>query len=175
MVGRLSEGRPRYEAHSELHAEALAAADAARLRFLQLADEDAAAYAAFRAARQLPRTTAAEVATREGRSAQAAHGATRVPLSVVQECHTLIDIAERLVGRSNAAAASDLGVAALLLECAARGAAANALVNLPAVDDEAFASAVTVEVDERLRQIQRAAARIHELVGGAAEPTTAPA
>ena len=73
------------------------------------------------------------------------------------------------------AAASDLDVAALLLECAARGAGTNALVNLPAVGDETFATVVTAEVDERLRQIQGAAARTHEEVGAAIQPRAASA
>jgi formiminotetrahydrofolate cyclodeaminase len=92
---------------------------------------------------------------------------------VVQTCHGLIDITEGMVGRSNASAASDLEVAALLIECAARGAAENALVNLPAVEDDGFAVAVTSEVAERLRQVEGATARIRErvLAGVAAEPS----
>jgi formiminotetrahydrofolate cyclodeaminase len=176
MVARLSQGRPRYEAHAELHAEAVSAADRARSRFLELAGEDASAYAAYQAARRLPHATELEASARAEASAAAARRATSVPLAAVQECHHVIAIAEGLVGRSNTSAASDLDVAALLLECAARGSAANALVNLPAVGDEPFGAGVTAEVQERLLKIQGAAARVHEQVGtsqGQVEAVTA--
>src|SRR5262245_38918709 len=80
MVARLSQGRPSYEAHGDLHARAVVAADQARLRFLELADDDATAYAAYRAARQLPHVTQSETTAREAASRRAAREATDVPL-----------------------------------------------------------------------------------------------
>ena len=118
---RLSRAGPGTRRYAELHAEAVAAADAARSRFLQLADEDAAAYAAYRDARRLPHAVGVGDVSARGRVSSAARGATTVPLAVVQECHRLVEIAERLVGRSNTSAASDLDVAALLLECGRAG------------------------------------------------------
>jgi formiminotetrahydrofolate cyclodeaminase len=165
MVVRLSRDRPRYEPHAELYVEALAASDTARARFLELADEDAAAYTAYQAARRLPHASDAEEQARAIASREAARGAAHAPLAIVQACHRQIDLVERLAGRSNVSAASDLDVAAVLLEAAARGAAANVLVNLQAVEDEAYSAAATAELDQRLRQIQGATARTRERVG----------
>lgn len=165
MVVRLSMERPRYEQHADLHAEALGASDVARGRFLELAEEDAAAYDSYREARRMAHGTDAEVQARASATREAARLAADVPLAVVQLCHRQMDLVERLAGRSNAAAASDLDVAALLLEAAARGAAANVLVNLPAVEDEGYSAAIIAELDQRLRQVQGAAARTHERVG----------
>jgi formiminotetrahydrofolate cyclodeaminase len=165
MVVRLSIDRPRYQQHAGLHEEALRVASVARSRFLGLADEDASAYAAYLDARRLPQATEAEGRSRVAASQEAAREAAAVPMAVVQACHRQIDLVDRLVGRTNAAAASDLDVAAMLLECAARGAAANVLVNLPAIEDEGYSAAVTAELDQRLQQVQRATARIRERVG----------
>ena len=94
------------------------------------------------------------------RSAQAAHRAASVPLLVVRECYALIDHVDRLAGRSNLNAASDLDVAARLLEAAARGAGANVIVNLPAIGDERLADSMLGELEVRLHELVSAVARI---------------
>jgi glutamate formiminotransferase/formiminotetrahydrofolate cyclodeaminase len=164
MVARLSEGRPRYADHAGLAARSIIEAEALAHRCLDLADEDAAAYAGFAAAMKLPRETDAE---REARS-EALHGAARsaalVPLEAVEACRDIVAAAERLAGRSNMNASSDLGVAALLAEAAASGAAANVLVNLPATGDEAFAAESETRVTELMAQVGRLAEETRELV-----------
>src|SRR5438876_6440414 len=64
MVTRLSLGRPKYESFQETNERALAVADAARRRFIELADEDARAYSAFVDARHLPKETPDEQQSR---------------------------------------------------------------------------------------------------------------
>jgi methenyltetrahydrofolate cyclohydrolase len=163
-VVRLSLDRPAYQAHAALHQEALEVTEAARGRCLDLADEDAAAYAAFLAARRSPREPRDQAIRRAAAIRDAARRATSVPLAIVQECHRLAELVERLAGRTNVNAASDLDVAGLLLDAAARGAAANAVANLDAVEDAGFADAVLAELDQRSRQIQKATARTREHV-----------
>ena len=164
MVVRLSLDRPKYAEHGALHAEALAASDAARIRFLELADADAAAYTAYRAARSLSHQTEAEEEARAAATRDAARGAAAVPLDVVKACNAQVDLVERLAGRTNLYVASDLEVAALLLDGAARSAASNVRVNLGSTGDAGYASAVTAELDQRLQQIQSAADRARERV-----------
>lgn len=164
MVVRLSLDRPRYADHAELHREALAASETARHQLLRLADQDAEAYGAYRAARRLAHDTPAQEAARAEATRKAARAATEVPLQIVRACHAQVDLVERLAGRSNLGVASDLDVAALLLESAARGAAANVDVNLKAVGDDAFAGAIRAELDQRLRQLQTATDRARERV-----------
>jgi formiminotetrahydrofolate cyclodeaminase len=175
MVARISLGRPSLAQHTALHEVALASSDAARARFLRLAADDAAAYSVYRDARRLPHGTKAESEARAAATREAARGAATVPLTVVQACHAQIDLVERLAGRTLAAVASDLDVAALLLESSARGAAANILVNLPAVEDDAHSAVITTEVDQRLEQIQSAAARTRERVGRGEQREAEPA
>jgi formiminotetrahydrofolate cyclodeaminase len=133
-------------------------------RFLELADEDAAAYARFSAAAKLPRETDEQRSARSAALAAAARAATEVPLATLEACFELVVTAEVLAGRSNVNASSDLNVAAQLGEAAARGAAENVLVNLPAVGDEAFAGEATTKVMERLDAIAMLAAETHQAV-----------
>ncbi len=175
MVVRLSLDRPALQAHASLHVEGLAISDAARSRFLDLADEDAAAYAAYRAARRMPHDTDEQSAARDAATRQAALVSAEVPLRVVDACRQQVAIAERLVGRTNRNAASDLDVAALLLDASARAAAANVLVNLPAIGDEGLASGMRLRVEEDLQQVRETASRVRGLVATGGQRPVEPA
>ena len=165
MVARLSTGRPRYAEHEDLLTWAIETGETLRERFLDLADEDAASYAAFGAAMKLPKTTDAEIAARKTAMSDAARVAAEVPLECVEQCLILVGAAEALAGRSNANASSDLNVAALLAEAAANGAAANVLVNLPSIDDSSYRGELTSRVDGLLHDIERLAGETRQAVG----------
>ena len=164
MVSRLSTDRPKYTAYAATHGRALVVAERARERLLKLADDDAEAYAAFGAARKMPRDTAEEQEAREEATRVAARKASEVPLEVARECARVIDEVEAMAGRSNLNAASDLEVAARLAAAAARGAAANVMINLPMVGDETFRGAATVEMTKLLEGVDRLAAEVSERV-----------
>ena len=164
MVVRLSLDRPKYAEHADLHTRALAASDAARARLLELADEDAEAYRAYRSARALPHADEAQTQARDEATRVAARRATDVPLAIVKACQAQIGLVERLAGRSNLNVASDLEVAAVLLEAAARAGATNVSANLDSIGDEGVASAIRAELSQRLQQIQRDADRARERV-----------
>jgi formiminotetrahydrofolate cyclodeaminase len=165
MVASLSLDRPRYAEHSDLHSastmEGLRLAD----RLLALADEDAASYAAYAAALKLPKATSDEQSARRAAISAAARHASDVPMATLETCLAVVSAAESLVGRCNVNAASDLGVAALLGEAAAHGAAANVLVNLPSVDDESYAGEMTMRVKRIVDDIEELAATAHEELG----------
>jgi len=161
MVASLSEGRPKYAAHADLHHESQAVGRRLTTRFLDLADEDAVAYAEFAAAMKLPRTTEQEHGERKAALSTAARRAAEVPLRTVEACLELVATAESLVGRSNTNASSDLDVATLLGEAAARGAAANVLINLPSVDDDSYSGEATARVMRLLDSIAEIVASVH--------------
>lgn len=165
MVASLSTGRPKFAAHEPLLAWAIQHGERLRARFLALADEDAAAYAGFAAALKLPRDTEDQVSARKAALSDAARHAAEIPLACVEACLDLVGAAEALAGRSNANASSDLNVAALLGEAAAKGAAANVLVNLPAVDDDSYRGEMTARVVDLLAETHRRADATRETVG----------
>jgi glutamate formiminotransferase/formiminotetrahydrofolate cyclodeaminase len=152
MVAELSK-RPRYMEHASLHGAVEERGRELTARLLQLADDDAASYAAFSAALKLPKDTDGERAARTAAMRIAARKASEVPLDCLQACFEVVLAAELLAGRCNQNASSDLTVATLLAEAAAKGAAANVRVNLPSVGDEAWAVEVEGRVDKLLGDI----------------------
>jgi formiminotetrahydrofolate cyclodeaminase len=177
MVAGLSQGRPKYADHADLHAWASAAGRDLADRLLTLADDDSAAYATFSAAMKMPRDTDDDAAARTTALQAAARHAAEVPLECLEACLGVVSVAEALAGRSNVNASSDLAVAALLAEAAARGAAANVLVNLPSTGDPAFEDEMTIRVKGLLDRVERVASETRETVGrgDARDPIPAPA
>ena len=165
MVAGLSQGRMRWAEHAALHAETAETGRRLAAQFLDLADQDAEAYAAFAAALKLPKETEAEKDLRRDAMRVAARRASDVPLETLEACLALVAAAESLAGRCNPNAASDVGVAALLGEAAAHGAAANVLVNLPSVGDDEYALEMTGRVKRTLDDVEQLAASAHETLG----------
>jgi formiminotetrahydrofolate cyclodeaminase len=172
LVAGLSEGRPKYEPHAAMIADARATGERLAARFLDLADEDAAAYAILASAFKMPRETDEERAARAAAIRSAARAAAEAPFACVEACLDLVAAAEALAGRSNVNASSDVVVAALLGQAAARGAAENVLINLPSVGDESYAGLMGSRVLGLLDDIERLAAEAREVVrrGQARDP-----
>jgi formiminotetrahydrofolate cyclodeaminase len=164
MVCALSTGRARYAAYE---ATLLRCGEVGRdlaAELLDLADEDAFAYAGYAAALKLPRDTEEAQAARRAAIRAAARAASDTPMECVIACTRLAAAAESLAGRSNVHAASDVLVAALLAEAAARGAAENVRTNLPATDDEQYADTINRKLDAALHEIAAVTAQTREIV-----------
>jgi formiminotetrahydrofolate cyclodeaminase len=154
MVASLSVDRPKYAAFAMSHARHGEAGRQLAQRLIDLADEDAAAYAVLAAALKLARETDEEKQARAAAIRSAARTAADVPLRAVEACRDVVRSSEALAGRSNLNAASDLAVASRLAEAAAHGAAENVLVNLPLLGDEDAATALRGRVGELLAEIE---------------------
>jgi formiminotetrahydrofolate cyclodeaminase len=175
MVAALSTGKPKYAAHEATLARCGAVGRELAAEFLLLADRDADAYAGYSAALKLPRDTEVQQAARRKAIHGAARSAADAPWECVKACARLVVAAESLAGRSNVNAASDVLVAALLGEAAARGAAENVLINLSSTGDEMYSEKMRQNVDAALHEIAAVAARTREIVlsGQAQDPEEA--
>jgi formiminotetrahydrofolate cyclodeaminase len=131
MVAELSIGRADASVHqAQLH-DLRDSAVARQSALLDLAEEDAAAYAAVVAARRMPKEDEAARAARARILRTTMVAAAEVPLRTAQVAAEVLDMARRIAPIGNPNAVSDAGVAAQLASAAVRGALLNVRINLP--------------------------------------------
>lgn len=119
--------------------------DAARARFLALADADAAAFNAVMEAYKLPTDTDAAKSKRKSSIQDAFRQATQVPLQVMNELVALYDDADAVAAAVKATVASDVGVAAQLIHAALKASRYNLWINLKYIQDDSFKKAVSTQ------------------------------
>lgn len=122
-------------APKEYYLEIVAEADSLAEELLEGGYQDSLAFSSVRAAYRLSKSTQNEKIIR-GEAIQAAWiQAARVPLNNAAACARLLKLADRLQGRSNQNAASDLVCAYHLARTGLLGCLANVKINLPSIKD----------------------------------------
>ena len=121
-------------------------------------EADAVAYDAVLEAMKLPKGTDAEKAARARAIEDGLRAAAEVPRRVARRCHELLEELPELATKCNPNAASDVGVAALLLHAALRGALLNVDINVAGLEDGAYVQEVRKQESTLLESSARLAA-----------------
>jgi len=145
MVTGLAKSRTNADDEKAALATARAALQPLATRLTALADEDTASFNQVMAAFRLSKATDDEKAARTRAIQDALKGATTVPLETLRVCAGALAHAGAVVQHGNPSAASDAGVAVLLLRAAAEGAHANVQINLDSIKDADFKAAAGAE------------------------------
>lgn len=140
MVSGLTVGRKKYAGVQPLVTAAQQQGKALCARFLDVMDRDTEAFLAVSAAYALPKQTEEQRAARSAAIQLGLKGCTETPFEMMQLCAQGLELLSDLLGKTNATAASDFGVAALSLKTALQGAWLNVLINLGSITDAAFAA-----------------------------------
>ena len=140
MVSALTVGRKKYEEHWAFNEDVNQKAEALKETFLVAINKDTDALNAFTAAMAMPKETPEEKAARSAAMQEALIACTESPYHMMELCVKALELCDSLVGKTNANAMSDLGVSALSLGAAIRGAWLNVLINVGGIKDEAKAN-----------------------------------
>jgi formiminotetrahydrofolate cyclodeaminase len=151
MVARLSVGKPGMEDES-FYREIIFEAEGLSRRLYQGGAEDSRAFEAIRDAYKLPRTTPEEKERRLAAIQEATLQAARIPLDNAEACRQVLSLHQKLQGRFNPNAASDLECAAHLAQAGLSGCLANVEVNLRSLKDEKMGA----ELSARVRALRKA-------------------
>lgn len=154
MTLNFTVGKPKFAAVEQEARRLLAEVSAARIRLTALVDEDAAQYAKVSAAMKLPGKAPGEKEARKAAMNQAMREAIEPPLEMLGLLAKTAGIAGEILSICNPNLASDAGVAASIIPGAARAAALNVWMNVPALES-AEARRVVSEVNVMLASLEQ--------------------
>ena len=164
MVCHLSIGKKGYEAfHDELK-EALGKAEVLAKSLLKRIDLDTEAFNDVMAAFKMPKEPEEAKKTRLDAIQRGYKKAVQSPLGIARECLDALKVAEKLLGKSNANALSDLGVASLQAHAGLEGAIMNVKINIPSIRDEKFVAETSSEISKLLEEGRALKGKIYEYV-----------
>jgi len=164
MVLALTLSKEKFAAAAEALRPVADEAERAGARFRELMDEDAASFDAMAAARRLPKETDGEKAARSEAMQDTARHAADVPMETARCAAMLLSRVPLVAEKGNPNAASDAGVAALLLAAAAEGALLNVGINLGSIKDPAYVQAMEKETAVLSGDVERLRAQVIALV-----------
>ena len=146
MVGELTVGKKKYADVEEEIQSLMARAQALRIRFLELVDADAAAFAPLAKAYGIPK----EDPNRAQIMEEALKTACSVPMDIMRACAEAIDIIEEFAAKGSRLAVSDAGCGAILCKAAMQAAALNVFINTKSMKDRDCAAALEEEANALL-------------------------
>lgn len=135
-----------------------------RAAFLAAMDADAQAFASMEAVFAMPKGTDEEKAVRTAAMQDALRICAVPPMDLMQLSLKALRMTDQLVGKTTRAAVSDLGVAAVSLFAAVKGAWLNVLININHMKDTAFAQEYRLQGETLLRDADRLSRRIYKRV-----------
>jgi len=164
MVCNLTLGKKKYADVQEEMTYLLEQAESLRHELTALIQADVEAFDGVSAAYKLPQNSEEEKVARKAAIQQALKTATVVPMRVVEACVRVLDLCTPVAEKGNRNAISDAGVAALMAEAGLRGAALNVLINLKAIQDDAFCNEMGGKLENLLRGKPALKDEIYEVV-----------
>jgi formiminotetrahydrofolate cyclodeaminase len=131
MVLAYTKGKKKYSEHETLHNDCISFLQKASEEALLLGNSDAEAYEELNALWKLDADDPKRISKWDGALKQAIH----VPLRTMELSERVLVTLQTLVGKTNAMLVSDLLIAAILAEAAARSARLNVEINLNQMDE----------------------------------------
>ncbi|MCL1998488.1 MAG: cyclodeaminase/cyclohydrolase family protein [Turicibacter sp.] len=138
MVAALTTGKKKYAEHNELMQEVMAEATRLKTDLNSKIAEDSKAFDGVTAVFAMPKDTDEQKEARKAAMQNALKAASLVPYEVMELGLSALKLAESILGKSNTNAASDLGVSALMLSTAVKGAWLNVRINISSINDTDF-------------------------------------
>jgi len=155
MAANFTVGKKKFRDVEPEVKDLLAKLEEHRARLLDAMQRDTEAYAGVGAAYGMPKASDEEKAARTAAIQRALVAAMAPPLDALRAAVEAVRVTRRLLDVANPNLITDVGVAAILLEAAARGAHFNVAINLKSVEDAGLVRETTAEVRALLDEAAR--------------------
>ncbi|MFT7620313.1 MAG: formiminotetrahydrofolate cyclodeaminase [Planctomycetota bacterium] len=136
MVASLTVDKKKYAEHRQTFQEAMPKMETAIESFYGLMLADVEVFDQYMAALKLPKSTDSEKTIRKTAMRNAAKEAARVPMESLILANEILPLVQLAADFGNKNAISDAGMAAILVNAAARSAALNVRINLSSMPEE---------------------------------------
>jgi formiminotetrahydrofolate cyclodeaminase len=160
MVCNVTLGKKGQEAVSGEMMAVRTSSERLRARLTAMVSDDISAFNVLMQAYRLPKGTESEKTERAAAIQVGLKAATEAPLDCARVCAEVIGIARRAAEHGYAGVISDAGVGVLSAHTALRSSALNVAINVPNLEDKAYARAA----DEELQRLLDFGARESEAV-----------
>ena len=165
MAANFTVGKPKYAQYESMMREAIEELNTLIGQLREAVDEDARAFSKISEAYRLPNESDEEKAARKQAVNEALAAAMQVPMSVLRKCGKLVELLPTLAGASNSNLLSDVEVAGIMVEAAARAAMTNVLVNSRQLQG-ADVRITEREAEEILQKVSQVATEIASIISG---------
>ena len=164
MVLSLTLGKEKYKEYEEDNRKINEKCKEIYNELLEAADNDKEAFIKLSEAYKLPNGTEEQKAYKKKVIGDVSVGATEAPFRVMELAYDALVLTEKIVGKSNKMASSDLGVAAACLKSASLSAWLNVKINIPYLNDEKLKEKFSTEGIELIDKTEKLADDVYKRV-----------
>jgi formiminotetrahydrofolate cyclodeaminase len=164
MVCNLSIGKEDYESFRNELTAALEKSQALSKSLLKSVDLDTEAFNGVMAAFKMAKETESEKELRKEAIQIGFKEAVQSPAGIARECFEVLQLAEKLIGKSNSNALSDLGVASQQAYAGLEGGIMNVKINIPSIKDEKFVAQYSSQISALLEDGRRIKNNISQFI-----------
>lgn len=165
MAANFTVGKPKYAQYEAMMREAIEELNTLIGQLREAVDEDARAFSKISEAYRLPNESDEEKSARKQAVNEALAAAMQVPMTVLRRCCKLVELLPTLAGASNSNLLSDVEVAGIMVEAAARAAMTNILVNSRQLQGAGIRTTER-EAEEILQKVSQVAKEVTSIISG---------
>ena len=164
LVANFTSGKKKYAAYQADIEKILEKCQAFHRESMDMVDRDAEAFLPLAAVYKMPSDTDEEMEAKYAQMQVCLTRAASVPLDLLRLSKKVLDLHEDLLEKGSIMLLSDVGVGVAMLRSAALSARINVMINIKDIDDQAYVTRTSEEVEDLVADIVKRSDYIYDEV-----------